>query len=152
MRSSAALEDSVCPIARVTGLLGDRWTPLVMRELLYGRSRFDQIQQTLGISRAILTQRLRRLEGEGLVTRSPYQSNPPRFEYRLTPKGEAAWDVLAAMWRYGSDWLFASGAPGELYDTETNETIRPQVIDEGTGEQMRRATTRIRAATNNPRT
>jgi DNA-binding HxlR family transcriptional regulator len=138
-------DGEVCPIARVTDLFGDWWTPLVLRELLYGQSRFDEIQDALGISRAILTQRLRRLEDEALLRRVPYQDNPPRFEYLLTDKGEAAWDVLAAMWRYGSDWLFAGGtAPGELYNLQTGETIRPRVVDENSGEAIERTTTRIR--------
>ncbi len=144
MKRTRFNEDS-CPIARVTDLLGDWWTPLVLRELLYGRSRFDDIQDRLGISRAILTQRLRRLEDEGLVERSQYQGAPPRFEYLLTDKGADSWHVFAALWRYGSDWFFADGPPGELYDTATGSEIRPQVVDTATGRPINRAQTRIRA-------
>ena len=139
-------DDEACPIARVTDLLGDWWTPLVLRELLYGRTRFDQIQEQLGISRPILAQRLRRLEAENLVRREQYQQSPPRYEYRLTAKGEASWEVVAALWRYGSDWFFPpSGPPGELYDSRTGITIKPQVVDANTGEPIARATARIRA-------
>jgi DNA-binding HxlR family transcriptional regulator len=140
-------DDAACPIARVTDLLGDWWTPLVLRELLYGCTRFDHIQRRLGVSRAVLSERLRRLEAEGVLVRTPYQDNPVRYDYRLTPKGEAAWGVLAALWRYGSDWFFADegGPPGELYDTETGEAVEPQIIDRCTGEPISPDTTRIRA-------
>lgn len=141
-------DEASCPIARVIDLLGDWWTPLVLRELLYGRTRFDDIQRRLGVSRAVLTERLRRLEAEGVLVRTPYQHNPVRYDYRLTEKGEAAWGVLAALWRYGSDWFFGDGGPpGELYDKETGEPVEPAVIDRKTGEPISRATTRIRART-----
>ncbi|MDJ0497242.1 MAG: helix-turn-helix domain-containing protein [Acidimicrobiia bacterium] len=141
-------DEEACPIARVTDLLGDWWTPLVLRELLYGRSRFDQIQDRLGISRPILSQRLRRLESEGMVVRERYQDSPPRHEYRLTAKGEASWEVVAALWRYGSDWFFTpEGAPGELYDSTTGRAILPQVVDANTGKPIARATARIRSRT-----
>ena len=138
-------DEEPCPIARVTDLFGDWWTPLVLRELLYGRTRFGQIQAQLGISRPILAERLRRLESEGMLQRKQYQESPPRYEYQLTAKGEASWEVVAALWRYGSDWFFAEGAPGELFDKTTGRTILPQVIDANTGEPIARTTTRIRA-------
>lgn len=139
-------DEEPCPVARVTDLLGDWWTPLVLRELLYGRSRFDDIQDRLGISRPILSQRLRRLEAEDLVRRRQYQDSPPRYEYRLTAKGEASWEVLAALWRYGSDWFFPpDGPPGELYDSTTGREIVPQVIDANTGEPITQLTARVRA-------
>ena len=104
-----------CPIARATDLIGDWWTPLVLRELFAGRSRFDDIQAELGCSRAVLAKRLNRLVDEGMVVKVPYEVHPPRYDYRFTDKGRAFWDVLAAMWRWGSDWLWerrAAGGPG----------------------------------------
>jgi len=62
-----------CPIARTTDLIGDWWTPLVLRELFSGRSRFDDIQEALGCSRAVLTQRLNRLIDEGMLVKVPYE-------------------------------------------------------------------------------
>lgn len=139
-------DQASCPIARTTDLFGDWWTPLVLRELLYGRSRFDQIQQRLDISRPILTQRLRRLEEEGMVTRRPYQEAPERHEYELTPKGEAAWGVLAAMWRFGSDWLFpGAGPPVELFDRSTGRAVVPAVFDESTRAEIDHTRVGVRA-------
>jgi DNA-binding HxlR family transcriptional regulator len=126
-----------CPIARVTDLVGDWWTPLVMREAFYGRTRFDDIQEALGCSRAVLAQRLTRLVDEGLLVKVPYEEHPPRYEYRLTGKGLAFWDVLAAMWRWGSDWMWGEGvAPLVLVDRETGEEVRPAVVDENTGDPI----------------
>jgi DNA-binding HxlR family transcriptional regulator len=127
-------DDWPCPIARVTDLVGDWWTPLVMREAFYGRTRFDDFQEALGCSRAVLAQRLNRLVGEGLLVKVPYEDHPPRYDYRLTEKGRAFWDVLAAMWRWGSDWLWEDeGPPVVLVDRDTGEVVRPAVVDERTG-------------------
>jgi len=126
-----------CPIARTTDLIGDWWTPLVMREAFLGRRRFEDFQQALGIPRAVLTKRLDRLVVDGLLQKVAYEEHPPRYEYRLTEKGRAFWDVLAAMWRWGSDWLWgAKGVPIALFDRETEQEVRPVVIDENTGNRL----------------
>lgn len=103
--------DSECPIARTVDLLGDWWTPLVLREAFFGRSRFDDVQRALGIGRNVLTERLRRLVDEGLLARSRYQDRPERFEYHLTGKGQDLLPVLAAMIAWGERWLPAKGEP-----------------------------------------
>jgi DNA-binding HxlR family transcriptional regulator len=131
-------EDWPCPIARTTDLIGDWWTPIIMREAFSGVRRFDDFQQRIGVPRAVLTQRLARLVDEGLLVKVAYEEKPPRFEYRLTEKGRAFWDVLAAMWRWGDDWLWPAGerAPVTLVDKDTREEIRPLVVDEHTGEPL----------------
>lgn len=135
-----------CPVARTTDLLGDWWTPIVLRELLLGQRRFNEIQERIGISRAILAQRLKRLESEGVVERVQYEQQPPRYEYRLTDKGRALWEVVVAMWRFGDEWMFESspGALVELIDKRSGQPIRPRVIDEATGEPLDLASTRVR--------
>ena len=127
-----------CPIARATDLLGDWWTPLVLREAFLGRRRFEDIQQALKVPRAVLAKRLERLVDEGLMTKVPYAERPTRYEYRLTDKGRAFWDVLAAMWRWGSDWLWPEGKrpPVMLVDPESGDEIVPAVVDEKTGRRL----------------
>lgn len=129
---------SPCPIARTTDLIGDWWTPIVMREAFLGRRRFDDFQQALSLSRGVLAQRLARLVEEGLLERRPYQERPPRHEYVLTDMGRDFYPVLAAMWRWGSDWLWEDGeaSPFELVHRETGRPIRPRVVDENTGEPI----------------
>jgi DNA-binding HxlR family transcriptional regulator len=139
-------DDWPCPIARVTDLVGDWWTPLVLRELFSGRSRFDDIQVALGCSRAVLAQRLDRLVAEGLLVKVPYQEHPVRVDYRFTEKGRAFWDVLAAMWRWGSDWMWEDGAPVMLVDRDSKAEVRPAVVDEVTGQPLDVRRLRIRPA------
>lgn len=139
-------DDWPCPIARATDLIGDWWTPLVLRELFTGRRRFDAIQESLGIPRAVLAQRLDRLVAEGMVRKDAYEERPPRHEYRLTDKGRDFWGVLAAMWRWGSDWMWEddpAGPPVVLKDRETGRVVRPAVVDEATGEPLDVRTLRI---------
>jgi DNA-binding HxlR family transcriptional regulator len=140
-------DDWDCPIARVTDLFGDWWTPLVLRDAFSGARRFEQFQRSLGIPRAVLTARLERLVADGLMETRRYEEHPPRFEYRLTPKGIAAWDVLAAMWRYGSDWFWADGQapPLRLVDAESGDEIKPRVVDERSGRPVDVRRTRMRA-------
>jgi len=127
-----------CPIARTTDLIGDWWTPIVMREAFLGRRRFDDFQKALSLSRGVLTQRLGRLVDEGLLEKRLYEERPPRYEYVLTDKGRAFYPVLAAMWRWGSDWLWEEGAdpPLALYDKDSGRPVRPVVVDEHTGEPI----------------
>lgn len=130
-------DEEACPIARTTDLIGDWWTPLVMREAFFGRRRFEEFQSALEIPRAVLTARLKRLCEEGMLRRVEYQQSPPRSEYRLTDKGRAFWDVLAAMFRWGSDWLWEDDGPSlVLTDRESGAVVRPRVVDEATGEPL----------------
>ena len=128
-------DDAPCPIARTTDLMGDWWTPIVMREAFLGRRRFDEFQRALSLSRGVLAQRLGRLVDEGLLDKRLYEERPPRHEYVLTDKGRAFYPVLAAMWRFGSDWLWQDGKqpPVQLYDRESGRPVRPLVVDEHTG-------------------
>jgi DNA-binding HxlR family transcriptional regulator len=131
-------DDAPCPIARTADLVGDWWTPMVMREAFLGRRRFDEFQQALSLSRGVLAQRLSRLVDEGLLERRPYAERPLRHEYVLTDKGRDFFPVLAAMWRWGSDWLWPEGTqpPFALFDEETGHAIRPRVVDEHTGDPI----------------
>ncbi|MBJ20166.1 MAG: helix-turn-helix transcriptional regulator [bacterium] len=130
--------DAPCPIARTTDLMGDWWTPMVMREAFLGRRRFDEFQKALSVSRGVLAKRLSRLVEEGLLAKHAYEDRPPRFEYLLTEKGRAFYSVLAAMWRFGEDWLWEEGtqSPLQLFDRETGESVAPRVVDERTGEAI----------------
>jgi DNA-binding HxlR family transcriptional regulator len=134
-----------CPVARATDLIGDWWTPLVLRDLMFGARRFEQLAASLDAPRAVLTARLKRLTDEGMVTRVKYQERPVRYEYRLTDKGEAFGDVIIAMWRWGSDWLWPDGtAPGvALKSRATGEVVTPTVVDEATGERLTLRSVRV---------
>jgi DNA-binding HxlR family transcriptional regulator len=93
---------SDCPIACTLDLIGDRWTLLIVRDLFKGKHRFSEfLSSNEGIKTNILTDRLKRLEGAGLVKRSRYEDRPPRYEYHLTPSGRSLGPVLKAMFAWG---------------------------------------------------
>lgn len=95
-----------CPIQFVVDLLGNKWSILVLKELFGGDRRTHELQSALpGISTKTLTQRLRELEGYGLIERRVYAEIPPRVEYSLTPKGRQIKPVLSALHEVGSQWL-----------------------------------------------
>jgi DNA-binding HxlR family transcriptional regulator len=124
--------------------MGDWWTPILLREFLMGPRRFDQLQDRLGVSRATLAQRLERLVTEGFLDKREYQARPPRFEYALTEKGTAFWDVLAMMWSFGEDWLFGEDGPKvALKDRETGRIVKPIVVDAATKEPLDLSTVRM---------
>lgn len=92
----------LCPIARTAELVGDTWTILIVRDLMGGAKRFGQLQESLGhVSPKTLTQRLKRLESAGIITRQAFAEIPPRVEYRLTAKGTALHDIIEAMRGFG---------------------------------------------------
>lgn len=130
-------DDWPCPIARTTDLMGDWWTPLVVRQCFFGTRRFDDFVEALEIPRAVLSTRLARLVDEALLEKRRYQEHPPRYEYRLTDKGRALWDVLAAMWAWGLDWQWGDDDPPlVLVDRDTGAEVHPVVVDRATGEPL----------------
>src|SRR5882724_5779535 len=118
-----------CPIARTVDLLGDWWTPLVLREAYYGVRRFDEMQRTLQIGRSVLTERLNRLVQEGLLERTLYQTRPNRYEYVLTDKGRDFYPVLLAMAAWGDRWLNGpEGPPILLHHTDCGHQTEAKVV------------------------
>jgi DNA-binding HxlR family transcriptional regulator len=93
---------SPCPVAGTLDLIGDRWSLLVIRDLFWGKTRFGEFEASPeGIPTNILAARLQKLERAGLVGRRPYQDNPPRYSYFLTPKGKSLGPVLRGMVAWG---------------------------------------------------
>lgn len=101
-------ERLVCPIARAARLLGDTWALLILRDLGHGARRFSELEQSTGISPRVLSGRLKELERQGVLTRQIFAAVPPRVEYRLTEKGEAALPLIEALRQYGLTWLPAA--------------------------------------------
>ena len=97
-----------CPVARTAEIIGNKWTPLIVRDLARGRRRFSELERSLaGISPKTLSERLKRLEDAGVVVRECFAEVPPRVEYSLTPKGHALLPVIESMRAFGADWLSA---------------------------------------------
>lgn len=94
-----------CPVASSLDIVGDRWTLLVVRDLLRGHARFSELKSTVeGIPTSVLSQRLKTLESSGVVTRRFYSDHPPRAEYVLTPKGHGLGVVVGALASWGEQY------------------------------------------------
>jgi len=86
---------SKCPLSCTLDIIGDKWTLLIIRDLLRGKSRYnDFLESEEGITTNILANRLHRLEQAGLITKKPYQDNPVRYDYELTATGEGLKPVI----------------------------------------------------------
>jgi DNA-binding HxlR family transcriptional regulator len=103
-----------CPLARGAEVLGDRWTLLIIREMLFGVQRFNELERFLpGISRSVLAQRLRHLQRVGLVERHA-DADGQRSLYLLTQAGRDLRPVVRAIGNWGAKWAFGDPDPAEL--------------------------------------
>ncbi len=99
--------EQMCPIARTLDIVGDRWTLLILRDLFFGSTRFNQfLASSEGLPPKILSDRLKRLERHDLVERVVYSQHPLRAEYRLTEKGLSLKPVLGAIAEWGIEHCF----------------------------------------------
>lgn len=114
-----------CPVARTADLIGNKWTPLILRDLAVGQRRFSQLERSLvGISPKTLSERLKRLEDAEVVTRQCYAEVPPRVEYSLTEKGEALLPLIDCMRDFGRAWLGAECSANDLAVPESVASAR----------------------------
>ncbi len=136
---SKGFEGMTCPVADVIGALGDRWGTLIVRDLMLGLSRYDELRQSTGITNATLSDRLKVLERNGLVQRRLYQSRPDRYEYLVTPKGRDIGLVLMAMIEVGDKWNLPglSGPPLKFIDTRSGHAVKLALVDAETGAAVR---------------
>jgi len=93
--------DQTCSIAKALEVVGERWTLLIVRDVMNGNRRFGELQRSLGVARNVLSARLQRLVEEDILERRPYQSSPERYEYFLTEKGLDLWPALVALLAWG---------------------------------------------------
>ena len=100
-----------CPVYhRAIELIGRRWTGAILRVLLSGATRFSDVTAAIpGLSDRLLSERLKELEAEGIVSRTVIPATPVRIEYRLTDKGHALNDVIAAVSGWAETWALHSG-------------------------------------------
>lgn len=134
-----------CSIAGTLEQIGDRWAFLLIRDLSFGLSRYDELRASTGIPAATLAARLKHLEISGIVERVRYQDRPPRDEYRLTPKGRDLWKVSVALREWG-DRHDASGfgePPVDMVDRQTGRPLTLALVDLETGEVVPPARARI---------
>lgn len=129
-------EDRECPLSTALAYVGDWWTLLLLHDLFDGYSRFDQFQRNLNISSSILTTRLKTLQQNGIVERSPYQTNPTRYEYLLTDFGRSLRPVIVALAAWGNEQRAPETRSMILIDNETGEEVEPVLVDRKTGKPV----------------
>ena len=99
-------ETTCCSVAATAEVIGGKWTALLVHDLSEGPRRFSELEHAcLGISPRTLSERLRTLESEGIVSRRSYAESPPRVEYELTAKGHALLPIIREMRRFCRRWL-----------------------------------------------
>ena len=134
-----------CSVARSVDLLGDWWTPLILRDAYFGLKRFEDFQRDLGIGRNVLAQRLRRLVDEGMFERVAYQEHPVRYEYVLTEKGRDFMPVLTAMTAWGDRWLAGpEGPPMTVVHKACGHETHAEVVCGECGEPLVYGSVRMR--------
>lgn len=112
-----------CSVEATLSVIGGQWKVLILRELLIGTQRFNQLQRSLGgITQKMLTQQLRELEHDGIVHREIYLEVPPKVEYSLTPLGKTLQPVLDAMHEWGIKY-------GEAKNIEDLEETKPSLTE-----------------------
>ena len=136
---SKSFDGMACSIAGVLAAIGDRWAILILRDLMLGLRKYDDLRQSTGVTNATLSDRLKHLEKNELVERRLYQSNPERFEYVLTRKG---WDTMLpiqALLQVGDKWAVSgdAGPPLKFSNRKTGSAVKLVLVDSGTGERVR---------------
>jgi DNA-binding HxlR family transcriptional regulator len=126
-----------CSLARSLEMIGDWWSPLILRDLSYGALRFEDLAKDLGISRTLLTSRLKELEAAGVVRRVEYQLHPPRHTYELSEAGREVIPVLMALTAWGDRWTSPEGGPPIQYrHRDCGEVFAPTVFCPSCREQV----------------
>jgi DNA-binding HxlR family transcriptional regulator len=122
------------PDARALDLVGDKWTLLIVRDLVAGPRRFVELQRVLpGISTEQLRSRLNRMVADGLLTRQRYREVPPRVDYELTPRSRELLPVLGALASWGLKWAWTAPRDGEAIDIGAIMRVAPGLIAAAAG-------------------
>lgn len=132
-----SLAELTCSIARTLEIVGEWWTPLIVRDVYLGLRRFEQIRANLGISRKVLAERLERLVADGILERCEYSKRPPRDEYVLTEKGLDLAQPLLALMAWGDRWTSGEdGPPMRIRHSGCGELTHPVVACSECGEPL----------------
>jgi DNA-binding HxlR family transcriptional regulator len=129
-----SLSGAPCPIARTLDVIGDWWSLLIVRDCLRGTRRFSEFQKSLGVSKNILTQRLRGLVAQDILTQTPAADGSAYQEYALTDKGRDLYPILVALGQWGREHRAGDDPnPMTLVDREYRQPVRKLEIRAGDG-------------------
>jgi DNA-binding HxlR family transcriptional regulator len=144
---SKSFDGMVCSIAGALSMIGDRWAFLILRDLFSGIRRYEDFRRSSGVTNATLSDRLKHLEGSGLVKRQLYQAAPDRYEYMLTAKGRDAAALMPVLAELGDRWGVsgASEPPLLFVNRNTGNAVRSGFVDQKTGEPVSACDVRVSA-------
>jgi DNA-binding HxlR family transcriptional regulator len=132
-----SFESMNCSLAQSLELIGEWWTLLIIREAMWGTSRFDDFHARLGIARNVLAARLVKLEEVGILSRSVSADNARIFDYKLTPKGWDLFTAVVALMQWGDRWIHHKrGAPIAFFDKESGLAIQELAVRNGKGHAL----------------
>jgi DNA-binding HxlR family transcriptional regulator len=118
--------DPDCPVREILDRIGDKWSTLVISNLVDGRLRFSEIKRRIpGISQRMLTETVRSLERDGVLLRTVYPSIPPKVEYSLTPLGQSLVPLVLALVHWALDHRAAIRLSRASYDAESERPLAP---------------------------
>ena len=141
--------DMNCSIAQALEIIGEWWTPLILRDAFLGVTRFEEFHDRLGISRNILSARLDTLVDAGVMERRTYEEARGRCDYVLTDMGRELWPVLTTLRQWGDKWLLGEGnAPLALVHTTCGSRARAELVCSECGEHLDRRDIRMVGGSN----
>jgi DNA-binding HxlR family transcriptional regulator len=132
-----SLGNQQCPVARSLERVGEWWSILILRDALYGLTRFDEFQQSLPIAPNMLARRLNALVDSGLLERRRYCEHPPRDEYLLTDRGRDFRPVLLSLLAWGNKHFAPEGPSVVLADAKTGARADPVLVDRASGRLLK---------------
>ena len=126
--SRTSLDHHNCSLARTVDIIGDKWALMIIRDAFYGFRRFKDFKERLGITQAVLSDRLTLLVDHGILTRSTADTQHP--EYRLTDKGRDLFPVVVSLVRWGDRWIHGEvGPPVMIRDRATARPVELALRD-----------------------
>ena len=137
MKHSELLDEN-CAIARSSGVLGERWVWVLLRQAFNGARRFEDFQRGVGLARNVLVDKLNTLVEHGILERRRYSEHTARelYEYRLTKKGLELFPIYAALMDWGNRWTGLPAPPVELLHKPCGERVTARVVCSNCGEDL----------------
>jgi DNA-binding HxlR family transcriptional regulator len=132
-----------CSVARALEVVGERWTLLIVRDLLTGPHRFAELQRKLGIAKNVLTVRLQKLVDEGIAEKVPYTGARNWNDYRLTRKGKDLFPVLSALMAWGDRYAAPQGGPPLIFEHECGHAAGHKMVCAYCGDDLIPRTVRV---------
>jgi DNA-binding HxlR family transcriptional regulator len=132
---SKSFEGMTCSVAGAVEAIGDRWAILILRDLMFGLSKYEDLRRSTGVTHATLSDRLKHLEDNQLIGRRRYQTNPERYEYVLTRKGRDTALLAQALLQIGDKWAVtgSQGPPVRFVDRKSGRAVKLALVDAEAG-------------------